>query len=108
MGESADGVTRFSRQLGKAGGRNYSLAIFCIAIVFWSLWTTRNKMVIEGVFPRQPTEILYKVKLWLQKWQVFLRRDEKTRLEEMIEKAKSWWKDFIKDRGNKPAQEYFM
>lgn len=65
-------------------------------------------MVFEGVFPRQPTKILYKIKLWLTKWQVLLRGDEKASLEEMTKKAKCWWKDFIKDRGKKTAQEDFM
>jgi hypothetical protein len=28
-----------------------------LAAVLWSLWTTRNKIVIEGVFPKATTEI---------------------------------------------------
>jgi hypothetical protein len=34
----------------------------------WSLWNTRNKFTIEGKFPRQPADCIFKIILSLQLW----------------------------------------
>jgi hypothetical protein len=34
----------------------------------WALWLTRNKFSIEGVFPRQPADVVFKLILTLQLW----------------------------------------
>jgi hypothetical protein len=34
----------------------------------WALWLTRNKFSIDGVFPRQPADIVFKLVLTLQLW----------------------------------------
>jgi hypothetical protein len=53
---------------GGMGGVDYGLKLFALAIVLWLLWTTRNKMPIEGVFQKNPTDILFKIRVCIQRW----------------------------------------
>jgi hypothetical protein len=53
---------------GGRGGVDYGLKLFALAIVLWLLWTTRNKMPIEGVFQKNPTDILFKIRVCIQRW----------------------------------------
>jgi len=55
------------------GCRNYGQELIIFAGVLWSLWTTRNKMVIEGVFLKNPTDMIFKIDSHLQRWRVLLR-----------------------------------
>ena len=50
-----------------------------LAIVFWVLWKARNKMIIEGLFVRNPVELIFRIISCFQKWDVLLRAaDQKT------------------------------
>jgi hypothetical protein len=49
--------------------------------VLWVSWNVRNKLSIEGVAQKSPTDILYNVLYLLQRWCVLLRRPEKYKLE---------------------------
>ena len=63
------------------GCRNYGLKCFVIAGVFCVLWNTRNKMAIEGVFIKLPTDILFKLDTILQRWGVLLREADRVILD---------------------------
>ena len=56
------------------GCQDYNSKLFLSTIVLWMLWTARNKRMIEGKFPRYPTELLFKFNMFLQRWKVLLRR----------------------------------
>lgn len=53
--------------------RSYSYKLFMFSVVFCVLWKCRNKMAIEGVFPRSPTKILFQIASYLQKWHGLLK-----------------------------------
>lgn len=42
----------------------------------WSLWTTRNKFTIEHVFPRKPTDLLFKLATVLQLWRPLTKEED--------------------------------
>lgn len=102
------GLQDFLEKWVKRGSKNNNLVIYCFTIVLWSLWTTRNKFAIEGVFPSQPLEILIKINFWMQKWQVLLRGGDRSRLEDKIKMATSWWKNFMEGVKNQPVAESFL
>lgn len=94
--------------MGKAGGRNLNLVYFCFAIVLWGLWTTRNKWAIEGIFPRHPSDFLFKINMMMQKWRILLRDGERTTLDGKIKRAEDWVEDFKKKCRERPPEEDFM
>jgi hypothetical protein len=60
------------------GCESYNLKFFSLTIVLWVLWITQNKMTIEGVFVRNPTEVLHKICVFLQKWKLRLKPAEQS------------------------------
>ena len=51
----------------------------------WTLWTIRNKMVIERVFLRRASDSVFKFLAFLQQWHPLCRQRQKERLDGMIE-----------------------
>jgi len=51
-------------------------------MVIWTLWTSRNKWVIEGMLPRYPADLLFKTNAFLQKWKVLLREGDQTKIKD--------------------------
>jgi hypothetical protein len=49
------------------------IKLFSFPVVVWSLWTTRNKMSIEGVYLHRPTGIFCKILNCLQRWRARLK-----------------------------------
>jgi hypothetical protein len=49
----------------------------------WALWLTRNKFSIEGVFPRQPADVVFKLVLTLQLWRPLQNRKDLPVFDEM-------------------------
>ena len=47
-------------------GRKRRLFWLIFAAMMWTLWTTRNKMVIERVFPRRASDLFFKILAFLQ------------------------------------------
>jgi len=45
-----------------------SFKLFCSTIIFWALWTFRNKMAIENVLVSDPANIIFKILSYLQRW----------------------------------------
>ena len=54
----------------------------CIRALAWSLWLTRNKLAIEGIFPMHPANIIYKCNLFLQQWSPLARRKDADKLKQ--------------------------
>jgi len=40
-------------------------------------------MMIEKIFPKSPTEVLFKMSNYLQRWKILLRLAEKSKVEHM-------------------------
>jgi hypothetical protein len=47
-------------------GQTKRVIWICCAALCWALWNIRNKFTIEGTFPSQPADGLYKMLLYLQ------------------------------------------
>ena len=90
------------------GGADYNSKLFTFAIILWSIWTSRNKRMIEGKFPRSPTELLYNCNSFLQKWKVLLRGGERSKVEAWTDQAKSWVEMFLEKLRNRPQDDLFM
>jgi hypothetical protein len=58
------------------------------------LWNVRNKLRIEGVAPKIPSDILYVLLALLQRWSVLLRRPEKLKLDDLSTRIWDWLKKF--------------
>ena len=77
------------------GCLNYNTKVFLLAVVMWALWTIRNKRTLAGQFVRCPSDILFKIHSFLQKWKVLLRGIDHSRLEELAAQVKSWVESFL-------------
>lgn len=101
------GMADFLENWG-GGNKNLSLTIFCLGVVLWGLWSIRNKYAIEGVFPSQPSNILFKINMWLQKWWILLKEEDRATLETMTKEAREWMEEFLKKCKNRQEDFSFM
>lgn len=102
------GLQDFLNYFGQVGSHNLGLVLFCLAIVLWGLWTTRNKYAIEGTFATYPTEILFKIHVLMQKWKGLLKEEDRGLLEDKIKQAKEWLEGFTEECKLRPTAENFM
>jgi hypothetical protein len=51
----------------------------------WTLWTIRNKMVIEHIFLRRASDSVFKFLAFLQQWYQLCRQWDRERLDGMLE-----------------------
>jgi len=83
--------------------KDYDLKLFHFSMVAWALWTNRNKMMIEKIFPTSPIDVLYKSDLFfLQKWRILLCKADRGKLEVTRERRKTWVSDFVEFRCSRP------
>ena len=54
-----------------------------------TLWNMRNKFTIEGVFPSQPADGLYKMIMYMQVWKSVARRQDRDMVEVAIGRIRS-------------------
>jgi hypothetical protein len=66
------------------GCDNYKLKLFVLGVVLWILWITRNKFAIEGVCPNTPSDIIYKILLYLQRWRVLLKSGDQSAMDDKV------------------------
>jgi hypothetical protein len=66
-------------------GRRRRLFWLVFAALTWTLWTVRNKMVIERIFPRRASDSLYSFLALLQQWYPLCRQRDRERLDGMLE-----------------------
>jgi hypothetical protein len=67
-----------------------------LAAVLWSLSITRNKIVMDGVFPKSTTEIFFKIFAVIQKWRALLKQSEKEELDSKVVQVRGWVEEFVK------------
>ena len=66
-------------------GRRRRLFWLVFAALTWTLWTVRNKMVIERILPRRASDSLYSFLALLQQWYPLCRQRDRERLDGMLE-----------------------
>ena len=62
-------------------GRKRRLFWFIFVAMMWTLWTIRNKMVIERVFPRRASDSFFRFLAFLQHWHPLARPRDRDRLQ---------------------------
>lgn len=60
----------------------------CIAALCWTLWNVRNKYSIEGSFPSQPADCIYKLSVYLQMWRLLSRRCDRPAMDAAISRIR--------------------
>lgn len=60
-----------------------------VGALLWSLWTIRNKLTIEGVFPSHPADCIFKCTTLLQQWAPLGRRQDSETMEVAIARFKT-------------------
>ena len=56
------------------------------AALSWTLWTVRNKMVIEKCFLRHASDSIFKFLAFLQQWYPLCRQQDRSQLDDLIAK----------------------
>jgi len=70
------------------------IIIFVFSGFAWALWTTRNKIAIEKMIPKAPTDVLYIALSLMQKWSVKLKEKDQDRIMQIKNSITSWLKAF--------------
>jgi hypothetical protein len=66
-------------------GKRRRLFWLVFASMTWTLWTTRNAMVIERIFLRRASDSIFKFLAIMQQWYPLCRQRDKERLDSMLE-----------------------
>jgi len=80
------------------GRPNYDLILFHVVIIAWAIWVTRNKIRIQNWFPQSPITVLYKIKLFVQKWSMLLRKPKREKLATSYSTMERWLNNFEESR----------
>ena len=92
-----------------SGCSQHDLKMTVLSTVMWALWNARNKMAIEGVFIRCPTDIIFRINFFLQRWKVLLRGEDRADLETWELQVSAWVENFLeKLRDRPPDQDVFL
>ena len=59
------------------------LAWVLVSVLFWALWVTRNKLAIEGIIPKHPSDLVFKIVMFLQRWAQLSKEQDKVVLQDM-------------------------
>jgi hypothetical protein len=54
-------------------------------------WNTHNKFSIEGKFPHQPADVIFKITISLQLWRQLQKTKDQALLDEMVAMTKSFF-----------------
>ena len=49
-------------------GRQRQIGWVLFSALCWALWTTRNKLTIDAVVPKHPSDVIYKMCMFIQVW----------------------------------------
>jgi hypothetical protein len=82
--------------------------LFHFAIVAWGLWTNRNKFTIEHKFPSSLIDVLYKIDMFLQKWGILVREDDRKKMEATKRQMGEWVQDFTSEARQQDFDEAFL
>jgi hypothetical protein len=86
---------------------DYKFKLFLFTMVLWVLWIAINKMVMEGVLPSDPADVLFKIYIFLQKWKPRLKCSDLEKLEVLIAQVHGWTMDFAEERRRRPTEDVF-
>jgi len=64
--------------------------------------------MIEGKFPRSPIDVLSKIDIFMQRWRILLRDEERGKLETTKEIILRWLKIFITKSSRRETVEAFI
>lgn len=70
------------------------LMMFLFAGLAWMLWVTRNKMMIEKRFPREPSDVLYAALSLVQRWLILLKESDRRRMAQVKDSVIYWMRSF--------------
>lgn len=70
------------------------MTLFLFACFAWAMWTSRNKMAIEHVYPNKSTDVVYVALSLMQKWSALLREDDNLRACAVKDEILSWMRAF--------------
>ncbi|KAE8814193.1 abc transporter g family member 37 [Hordeum vulgare] len=66
-------------------GHKRRLFSLVFAAIMWTLWTTRNKMVIERVFQQRASDSFFRFLAFLQHWHPLVRTRDRGRLQRYLD-----------------------
>ena len=76
------------------GVNNYNIYLLSFATLAWTLWKTRNKMAVERILPKQPSEVVFQFMSCLQRWRVIVRKEDRQGLDEVLSTLEGWLRRF--------------
>lgn len=68
-------------------GQNKRLFWFGFSAMCWTLWTTRNKLNIEQVFPNKAVDRFFKFSIRLQRWKSLIKEGDLMAVELLISRV---------------------
>ena len=85
------------RLVQESTGQKRRVLWICCAALCWTLWNMRDRFTIDGIFPSQPADCLYKMSIYMQVWKPLARRQDRRALEEAIGRIRQLH-DSVRDR----------
>ena len=61
-------------------GRQRRISWVLFAALCWALWTTRNKLTIDAVLPKHPSDVIFKMSMFIQVWANLAKEQDKEAL----------------------------
>jgi hypothetical protein len=68
-------------------GTSFQTGFTCFAGLAWALWTTRNKITIQKMFPEKSIIVVYNALSYIQKWRVQMKPLEKNSAMELTKRS---------------------
>jgi RsiW-degrading membrane proteinase PrsW (M82 family) len=69
-------------------GRYRRLVWFAFAAQCWALWNVRNKMIFDGSLISNPSDVLYKMLIYMQQWRMLVKSTDRSLLDAAMEEIK--------------------
>ena len=90
------------------GCKDYRVKLLFFAAVLWSLWITRNKMTIEGVFIKSPSNVIFKLDSFIQRWRKMLCASDGEMVESWRTQVQGWLEEFLERLRDRPPEMDFI
>jgi hypothetical protein len=90
------------------GCKKYSTKLFSLAMVLWSLWSTRKKMVMEGVVLQRLADMFYKIFSCTQRWQLRLKLGDQEHQTRWVAQLRGWVDDLENKMKSNAQEEIFI
>ena len=66
------------------------LGMLLFASLAWALWTTRNKMAIEHIFPNNAIQTFHVFVGFMQRWSPLSKASDREKVRDLVELLKAW------------------